>query len=603
MKLPVNSLFRINLPTLILASIYFSPAAHTDESLDPVGLMLTWQSDPTTTMTIDWQRTASQLDQPSIIEYRERGTEEWITARAERIDFPFSDRKIDRVEITGLQPGTAYDFRGHPDSPVFYFRTAPATLEEPLVIAVGGDTRHHQNRMERINKVAMSANPEFIYWGGDYAYADGEKDKLYRWYEWFDANRKTLIAEDGRVPAVVGAIGNHEVQRGYTWGRTMNEKTRLEIAPYYYTFFAFPGMPGYGVLDFGDYLSLVVLDSDHTNEIPGTQTAWLDEVLSERQNVPHVLPIYHVPAYPSNRSYEDRRVVEVRNYWTPVFDKYNIRMAFENHDHLYKRTHPIRGEKIDPEGVVYLGDGAWGVWTRDPHPVYETWYLKEAENTLHAIIVTLYPDRQEAYALNDHGERIDEVLIQLGQPVPVDAELIGLGPESQLPATTYAKQNEATTTPDSDAEPTQDQPMKKAAPGSGQLVLHPNQITLESGEGDPTLMLSRQETIGDPRSGTGLQPTEGWRPSWQFRNYPVSAIIDLEKPHRLDYIYFYDANSDGIIRFEAEVDGEWVELFSDDQKKYNRWVGYPVDVTTQRVRFISESRVIPNEVVFYGEPL
>lgn len=591
----------LKFPSILL--VIFSGLLFAEEAAgpDPAGLMLTWQRDPATTMTIDWQRRAEELHRPAQIHYRLRGGDgSWTVVEADRFDFPYSTRKIDRVELTGLRPGTEYEFRGDEDSPVFYFRTAPERLEGRLRLAVGGDMRHRQSRMESINRVAMAEEPDFIYLGGDYAYADGREDRLYRWYEYFDAKRNSLIAPDGRVPPVVGAIGNHEVRGGYSWGRMVDDAARLEFAPYFFALFAFPGLPGYGVLDFGDYLSLVVLDSDHTNPIPGTQTDWLRATLAARTRVPHVLPTYHVPAYPSHRSFDDRAATLVRENWPPLFDEFGIRLAFEHHDHLYKRTHPIRNNRVDPSGVVYMGDGAWGVWTRDPHPVDDTWYLAEAENTLHVIMLDLYPDRQELYVLNPDGERIDEYVIHLGQPAPVDDRFTGLRPESPPPPTAPRPVPAPEETP---AEEAAAAAVPGAPPpGAGQLVLSPAHVTLESGEGDPGLLLSQQDSIGDPRAGTAGRPAEGWRPRWQFQDYPVSAIIDLKTPHHLTHLYFFDGNNDGIIRFEAEIDGKWQQIAEEDQKLFNRWVGHEIHVTTRRIRFSAESRVIPNELIFYGTP-
>jgi hypothetical protein len=40
-----------------------------------------------------------------------------------------------------------------------------------------------------------------------------------------------------------------------------------------------------------------------------------------------------------------------------LFDRYGVQLAFENHDHTFKRTYPLRAGKLDPRGTVYLGDG------------------------------------------------------------------------------------------------------------------------------------------------------------------------------------------------------------------------------------------------------
>ncbi len=320
---------------------------------------------------------------------------------------------IQRVELTGLEPDTAYRFQvgNHPD---YGFRTMPATLDRPLRIAIGGDTRHNQEWMERVNRVAMVHAPDLIVWGGDLAYADGNEANLYRWREWFDANYNTLIDAQRRITPIVVAIGNHEVQRGYYYSHTDFEPTddwRARIAPYFYSLFAFPGQPGYNVLDFGDYLSLVILDSAHSNPVEGVQTELLAEVLAARAAVPHLFPVYHVPAYPSHRPFSGRVSATVREQWLPLFDAHAIRLAFENHDHAYKRTPPIRNGAVHPDGVVYLGDGAWGVGTRTVHNPEETWYLERAESVRHVIMLTLSPTHTAIDVFHEDGSQIDSAVI------------------------------------------------------------------------------------------------------------------------------------------------------------------------------------------------
>src|SRR5690625_7699759 len=112
-------------------------------------------------------------------------------------------------------------------------------------------------------------------------------------------------------------------------------------------------------------MSLVLLDTDHTNPVDGVQTEWLEQVLAERQEVPHLFPVYHGPAWPSVRNPDWEQSVRVREHWVPLFEAYGVRVAFENHDHAYKRTRPIRNNRKDPSGVVYFGDGAWGVGVRE----------------------------------------------------------------------------------------------------------------------------------------------------------------------------------------------------------------------------------------------
>lgn len=395
-----------------LAAITATHAFSAEQLSTPSGLILTWRNDPCTTITIDWHRLASETHAPAEIQARPRGSAEWQSHAAERSPFPHSDRVIDRVEIKGLKPGTDYEFRGSSTSKVYWFRTMPLTLEKPLVIAAGGDIRHRKDWMEATNRAAMAHQPDFIIWGGDLAYADGDPKNINRWYEFLEAMVTTLVTEDGRVPPVVACIGNHEVRGHYHKDRMKRAADRAELAPFFYQLFAFPGQPGYGVLDFGDYLSLVFGDSDHSNPIGGKQTEWMRETLASRKTFPHLIPVYHVPAWPSVRKFDEPTCVNIRNHWVPLFEENGIRLALENHDHAYKRTVPIfQGEKNTEKGVTYMGDGSWGTETREVHSVDQAWYLQTAKSVRHAIIITLHKDRKAIRVIGSDGKDIDQVTI------------------------------------------------------------------------------------------------------------------------------------------------------------------------------------------------
>lgn len=323
---------------------------------------------------------------------------------------------LHRLELTGLKPDTLYRFRLGDSSRTYAFRTMPADNSRPIRFAAGGDTRHRQEWMEAVNRQAMKVDLDFIAWGGDLAYADGLYQNLYRWDEWFEANYNTLIDEDGRVIPIILTIGNHEVVRGYYTNHPEYEQTdawRDKIAPYYYQLFAFPGQPGWGVLDFGHYMSMIFLDTNHSNPIAGKQTDWLEQALAERKGrFTHILPTYHVPAYPSVRNYEGGTSRQVREHWLHLFEKSGVQVAFENHDHVYKRTHPLRGGIVDPDGIIYVGDGAWGVGVREHHPVHETWYLARAESMRHAIWVTVDGPDLHFEVVNEDGHIIDDFRIR-----------------------------------------------------------------------------------------------------------------------------------------------------------------------------------------------
>jgi hypothetical protein len=416
MKIPTLVLLLIGLPGLALAGA---------EPTQPAGLLLTWQHDPTSTITIDWHTVPGDRADP-VVQFRPAGAGEWRRAEAQAHPFPYSDRTVHRVELTGLEPASLYEFKVGEFTRIYSVRTMPRELRRPLRFAAGGDTSYGEV-FQRMNRVAMRYDPDFIVWGGDLAYANGSPEGLPRWLSWFERIRDDLVTPDGRVVPIIAAIGNHEVRtRGhYPSGDTadftareaaIGESTREwreENAPYYYRLIAFPGHPGYGVLDFGDYLSLILLDSSHTNLIGGQQTRWLEETLRTRRYRSHLVPVYHKPAYPSHRvkpGGERTQIwtTQVLRHWVPLFERYGVRVALEHDDHTYKRTHPLRGDKIDPTGIVYLGDGSWGVKARTPRTPEDVWYLARSAGKNHAIIVTLQDSHQHFLVVDDQGGVIDE---------------------------------------------------------------------------------------------------------------------------------------------------------------------------------------------------
>lgn len=363
-------------------------------------------------MIPEWIYAIGPLPAPMALSYGKMGEAltHSVQVEPQRL-FMWEDRALYRVKLTGLEADTEYAFRIGDDERTYRFRTMPKVLNRPLRVAVGGDTLHRKEWMEAVNRQAMKHNPDFIVWGGDLAYADGRYENLHLWRDWFDVNMNTLITPEGRIVPVVLGIGNHEVVNGYYFNHREYEQTdewRSRIAPYFYQLFSFPGQPGYAALDFGDYLSLVMLDTDHSNPVEGIQTEWLEGILRERQHFTHVWPVYHVPAYPPPRAMNNLTNVRIRENWVPLFEKYGVRLAFENHSHSYKRSHPIRENKVDPDGIVYFGDGAWGVRTNPVTPAWDTWYLARAESVRHAILVTIEGERIHVVVLDEEGNVIDD---------------------------------------------------------------------------------------------------------------------------------------------------------------------------------------------------
>lgn len=390
---------------LLIALLFLATEAKSQK--DPLAILLTWTEDPTTTMVVDWH--SMQKNTPSLY-FREKGSGEWKGLESVNRPFVHSDRTIHRVFLKGLKPGTSYELKFGEDNTVYFFNTMPADIrEEPIRIAIGGDTMHEKAMLEKTNSQVLRFEPHFVVMGGDMAYENGAPDAVGKVYDWLDGVKKTLITPDRRIIPVVVGLGNHEVAGGYYNPEKFSgsDKDRETYAPYFYNLYAFPGQPGYGVLDFGKYLSLFILDTDHANPILGKQTEWLESELQKKHDFLHIIPVYHIPAYPSVRDFNGERSAKVRENWLPLFERSHVKLAFENHDHAYKRTYPIRNGVVDERGIVFMGDGAWGVRVRDVHKVDETWYLKKAASQRHFVLLTLQGSHQQVTVVNEDGEIID----------------------------------------------------------------------------------------------------------------------------------------------------------------------------------------------------
>ena len=86
-----------------------------------------------------------------------------------------------------------------------------------------------------------------------------------------------------------------------------------------------------------------------------------------------------------------------------------MKLVFENHDHCFKHTFPIRAGKLDPQGTTYLGDGAWGVAVRKARSHQAQVVYRQSGDIRHLYLVTLYPDARHVLAINETGEVFDEV--------------------------------------------------------------------------------------------------------------------------------------------------------------------------------------------------
>ena len=363
-------------------------------------LFLSWQRDPTTTMTIQW--IGPQVPADTVIRYVPRTGDKWESGKLATAPFPKTNFKVHRCELTGLAPGADYIFQIGKNSPVYKFRTMPAKATDTFTFVSGGDCGINAHAIGT-NILAAKQEPQFALIGGDLAYDNGRSPGtailFYRNYA------KHMIDPKGRMIPMVTCLGNHEVDGGY--GKKRESAT-----------FFLPMFDGlftdttYATLDFGDYLSLVLLDTGHIAPIGGAQTDWLQETLAERETRPHLFAVNHVPAYPSARDPATGKDGKFgtgegnRMHWCPLFERYGVDAVLEHHDHTFKRTHPLTDGLKDKNGVLYLGDGSWGQ-LRTPSTIEKRPYLAAVSKAYHMTVHRLEGDQRFHVALEESGKIAD----------------------------------------------------------------------------------------------------------------------------------------------------------------------------------------------------
>ena len=378
---------------------------------------LTWRYDPTSTLVVNWMD--GDARGADYVLYRRSAAplgSRWTLARGFKHLFADQKKRImHHVELRRLKPDTEYIFTIRSEGPTrggryFKFHTLPRTLPANFRFVTGGDMMHSRKKLDAMNQRAAQLNPWFAVLGGDLAYADANKNNVAKWDDWLESWMLNSVRKsDGCLIPIVAAIGNHEVSGG--------TGKKPKDAKYFYSLFPLPAKRSFYTMDIGNYLSLIILDSDLTERIEGEQTAWLGQALAKRAGkVPFIFPCYHKAAYGTakppkgtNDSSKNALAQKIIKNWCPLFDKYRVTAVFENDHHTYKRTHPLRANRIDRKrGILYLGDGCWGVDTRAVPKPGELWYLAKAASKRHLICVTVQNGKPSYVAYEADGKMIDQ---------------------------------------------------------------------------------------------------------------------------------------------------------------------------------------------------
>ncbi len=362
-------------------------------------IYLNFQGDPRNNMVVSYHYDEDQ--DPMYVHYRQRGADSWKQQAPVGRDFQNEPKVIYHTALSGLQALTEYEFKVGEQGEVFWFLTMPDDLSRPVVGAFGADFQDGPSRWVQMTELVVQNDVDFFVVAGDWVNDDGNLQRSGRWVRFWDQIWRKLVNEDGRMIPFVAGVGNHEC------------KHRVNMERFFLTdMFAFPDEGPhefYGVIDFGDYLSLIALDSEMAPR--SEQNEWLQGVLAERRGVQYLVPYYHRPIFPSHRGDYTRRLD-----WFHTFSEAGIRATFTGHDHAYKRTHEIvsdpdqeNGVRVAREGekgLVEFGDGGLGTKYYSAN-LRDAWYMADVRTRInHFTVVTFEPDRMRLTTFDRDGQII-----------------------------------------------------------------------------------------------------------------------------------------------------------------------------------------------------
>ncbi len=374
---------------------------------EPLHTYLTYSGAPETSIDINiiLPKEAESVDVYYDIEARTEPAAYAHHVKAEYVQTPMelSDRRMVYVAaLKDLTPGTVYHFMtsdetGGPSKPR-KFRTLPGGVA-PFRFVNGGDMGV-DGAVVPLLTLAGKQDPDFALIGGDIAYENGLIGGFATWDTWLTNWDTLMVTTDGRMIPIITAIGNHETNRYST------EDLALR-APGYISLFGRQGADIYYSRKIGDQFVVFLLDSGHLRPHAGAQTEWLAAELTAHKDVKYKFAAYHVPLYPAHRPYDGEGSALGRVHWGPLFDQFGLTVGLEHHDHVMKRTKPIRNGQAAEQGTVYVGDGCFGREPRTIDPQLR-WYNNVEAAAAHFWVIDVSEAGLKFKALDAAGATRDE---------------------------------------------------------------------------------------------------------------------------------------------------------------------------------------------------
>jgi hypothetical protein len=276
------------------------------------------------------------------------------------------------------------------------FATAPEVgTEVPYSFVVLGDTRYGTDPHRRVVERMAQEVPDFVLGTGDMVDQGANQEQ---WQDFFDVEN-ALMRDNVYFPA----LGNHDRQGR---GRT---------ADTYRAYFSVPENGG----DTERYYAysyatsrFIILDSNEYSFALSDQTSWLErELVAARadRTIRHIFIVMHHPPFSVSLHGGNQ---DLRERWTPLFEKYAVTAVFSGHDHVYERA--------EVNGLRYFVSGGGGapVYPRRPNAApIDVAAVKKFERVHHYLRVSVTGNRIEVTAVRSDGTTIETTTWTDGPPI------------------------------------------------------------------------------------------------------------------------------------------------------------------------------------------
>ena len=328
-------------------------------SKNPDRIILTFNGDPSTSRAITWRTdTSIKYSFAQIAKATENskfiGSAKMYPALTEPFDLGLykgnNSLKVNYHSVTfnNLEPDKLYAYRvGNGNkywSEWIHFKTAKKEYAPTKFVYFGDAQNNILSHWSRVLRMAYQKAPDasFVIHAGDLI---NSAHRDYEWAQWYKAGG-FIHSQWTSIPVV----GNHEfhplvegkerrlaIQWKPQFNLPIEEELDPELQETVYT------------VDYQD-IRIIVLNS---NTMLKKQSEYVEEQLKTSNAKWNIITCHHSIFSPA----EGRDFIYGRKNWKPLFDKYNVDLVLNGHDHTYARGHvpKISADKDSEKlGTVYV---------------------------------------------------------------------------------------------------------------------------------------------------------------------------------------------------------------------------------------------------------